>query len=396
MAGWSNDPGSTAVDSNGCCTRQGRFHALIPFVDVVARRVLLSPFFPLALAISLFLLLPFTFLFPPLSSSFFSLSSLFRISSLSPHLQPSLTLSLFHLHTLAHPSFIFLIHFTHMADTTVHVEDIPHAEAAVPAVEHAPVVEATTPSAESAPAAETTAAEPEATFSTAVEPSDAPVETGDAAPTETAAAPAEGEAEAATEEATEGDAEKDSPPHSTGSDKKKSWISKLTSNIKKLAAADKKPKTDKAAAAAPADGETPASTEEEAAAAPVDAAEAPITAPVVTTEITEEAAPAEAATEAPVVAEPAAEDKPAAELPVDAPQKLSKRLSFNIFKKKEKAAAPAPAPATVTEATDSTEAAAEGESTTATTTAVKDAAPVIETDIPTENVVEDTAVATAN
>ncbi|KAG0016616.1 hypothetical protein BGZ80_009073 [Entomortierella chlamydospora] len=213
-----------------------------------------------------------------------------------------------------------------MTDVAAHAE--PHVEVDVSAQ---PVEE------------NTAAAEQEATFSTAVEPSDAPVLNADDTPLE-AAVVEETTTTEVTEVAVAAEAEgEEAPPTSNGSDKKsKSWIAKLTSNIKKLA--DKKPKAEKPAAT---DAETPAATEDAAAPAEAEAeaeteavAETTVTETVVVEEspvpvVVEEAAPA--AAEA-----PAAEEKPqttGTELTVEepAPQKLGKRLSFNFFKKSNKA-----------------------------------------------------------
>ncbi|KAG0347873.1 hypothetical protein BG004_006669 [Podila humilis] len=260
--------------------------------------------------------------------------------------------------------------------------------AEVAAVETPAVEAAEAPAAEVAPV-DTTASEPEATFSTAVEPSDAPVENGDGAPAESGEAAATDEAQDAADES--------SPPGSAGSDKKnKSWISKLAGNIKKLT--DKKPKTEKAAAA-PAAGEA-ADAEATTVIADEGASEAPAAAETV------EAVPAEeetaAATSEPsadaTVADVSATEEKTSDLTVDAPaaHKLPKRYSFNIFKKKgdkkdaerkdDKAA-----PTTVSEGAAEAETEAEAPAPPS-----KDGAPVIETQIPAETAVEETAVATAH
>ncbi|KAH7047987.1 hypothetical protein BKA57DRAFT_50157, partial [Linnemannia elongata] len=216
-----------------------------------------------------------------------------------------------------------------MADTTTHehVAAVPEVDAPAPA------------------AAETT--EAEATFSTAVEPSDAPVLHADDAPAaEAAEAPTEetsAEAPASGEEAAAAEGANDSPPASTGSDKKsKSWISKLAGSFKKLG--DKKPKTEKAADAGE-EGAAATATETDAA--------APETTPEITVDDTAAAAPAateaetsaaEATDASEATAEAAAEEKAAEETSAaggdaaaPAPVKLAKRLSFNFFNKKAKA-----------------------------------------------------------
>lgn len=242
-----------------------------------------------------------------------------------------------------------------MTDTAAHTET-PAIDVEVAETVETTVVETIVEAPTETPAE----AEAEPTFSTAVEPSDAPVEHGETS------------AEEAAEEAKEEAADDASPPASAGSDKKKSssWIAKLTSNIKKLG--EKKPKAEKAASA---DGEAT----EEAAAEEAEATPEVVTAVVeeVTTAV-EEVAPDATETTEEKSSELATGDAPAV-------QKLAKRLSFNIFKKKEKKDTEKAAP--VAEAVAETEEAPAPPS--------KDA-PVIETPIPAETAVEETAVATAH
>ncbi|KAF9918797.1 hypothetical protein BX616_005607 [Lobosporangium transversale] len=279
-----------------------------------------------------------------------------------------------------------------MADTTAHAETHPAPAADTvtsdPAANHTEEKKVDTTTTATEP-------EPEPTFSTQVEPYENPVLNADDTPIESApivaatsdenptgtnpntTAPAEGEAGA-----------------EIGSDKKpKSWIAKLTSNIKKLT--EKKPKVDKAAhshdtespAAATTDVTTPATTEAEGEGATSSHDATAEDNPAAVTE-TEAEVPTGVATEH--VSE--------------VPPKLTKRLSFNIFKKlhkadkeKEKTAVSTPTP--IAEASEATE----GEATTGGEEAVappppsKDNAPVVEsTSVPSERAVEETALAPAH
>ncbi|KAF8940612.1 hypothetical protein EDD21DRAFT_367896 [Dissophora ornata] len=287
-----------------------------------------------------------------------------------------------------------------MADNIAH-----HTQTSVTPEEPAPVaVEETTTTEVTAAPTEETAAELEQTFSTAVEPSDAPVLNADDTPHEPSAE--ETTAEETTTAAEGGEeAAAISPPVSSGSDKKsKSWISKLTNNFKKLA--DKKPKTEKTA-------ETSAATEEVSSTAETAEGEAAPEATTIETPAIEET-PATVETDAvatvPATTEHAAEEKPVVEhateeasLSAAAQKPLAKRLSFNFFKKSNKAdkeKAPTTTPAPVTEAPEGDEEgeapaapAKDEEEEAAPPIPAKDIVPVIEAPhVPTDLVVEETAV----